>query len=306
MQQVIVSGANSFIGSAVVKALLKRNVNVIALCRLGRTSNLPTHRNLSVLSFDMTQPEQLSLPKGHYDAFYHFSWVGGTAVDHRGDYALQLKNAEWTLEMLKKAKAIGCRKFIAAGSIMEKESILASCKSGNRPGMGYIYGAGKLAAHLMAQSLAANLDIPLIWAQITNAYGVGEISTRMVNTTIRKCIRGEAPEFTSAVQNYDFIYIDDVAEAFCCLGEKGKPFTEYTIGSGRPRPLKEFLLEMKDAIAPDLPFHFGNIPYTGVSMPLELLDTETLEADTGFKAKVSFAEGTRRTRDWLEQEIRHD
>ena len=128
----------------------------------------------------------------------------------------------------------------------------------------------------------------------------------MVNTTIRKCIRGEAPEFTSAVQNYDFIYIDDVAEAFCCLGEKGKPFTEYTIGSGRPRPLKEFLLEMKDAIAPDLPFHFGNIPYTGVSMPLELLDTETLEADTGFKAKVSFAEGTRRTRDWLEQEIRHD
>ena len=43
---------------------------------------------------------------------------------------------------------------------------------------------------------------------ITNAYGVGERSPRMVNTTIQKCIRGEAPQFTAGTQNYDFVYID--------------------------------------------------------------------------------------------------
>ena len=54
-----------------------------------------------------------------------------------------------------------------------------------------------------------------------------------------------APQFTAGTQNYDFVYIDDVARAFRLIGEKGKPFHEYLIGSSTARPLKEFLLEMK-------------------------------------------------------------
>lgn len=306
MQEVIVSGANSFVGSAVVKKLLLHGIKVKALCRLGRTANLPQHENLSVVPFDMTKIDELNLSKKKYDAFYHFAWVGGTDVDNRGNYSLQLQNAQWTLELLKKAADIGCQRFIVAGSIMEKESILASLKSGNKPGMGYIYGAGKLAAHLMAQSLAVKLGIPLIWGLITNAYGKGEISTRLINTTIRKCIHGCAPQFTSATQNYDFIYIDDVAEAFYCLGEKGRPFTEYVVGSGSPRPLKEFLLELQAVISPDLPFNFGSIPYTGVNMPLKFFDTRQLCEDTGFETKVTFGEGVRKTYDWLIKEKMND
>ena len=43
------------------------------------------------------------------------------------------------------------------------------------------------------------------------------------------------------MQNYDFVYIDDVARAFRLIGEKGKPFHEYVIGSGNAKPLKNFL-----------------------------------------------------------------
>ena len=121
----------------------------------------------------------------------------------------------------------------------------------------------------------------------------------MVNTTIRKCIKGEAPQFTAGTQNYDFVYIDDVARAFYLIGKNGKPFHEYLIGSSTARPLKEFLLEMKQSIAPDLDFIFGDIPFTGTNLPLSIFDCSQTEKDTGFKAEISFAEGTKRTRDWL-------
>lgn len=174
----------------------------------------------------------------------------------------------------------------------------AAYTQGNQPGLGYIYGGGKVIAHIMCMSVAAQIGMELVWPEITNAYGVGEKSPRMVNTTIQKCMRGETPQFTTGTQNYDFVYIDDVARAFRLIGERGKPFHEYLIGSSTARPLKEFLLEMQASIAPELPFHFGDVPFTGVDLPLSKFDCTQTEQDTGFKAQVSFAEGCKRTMEW--------
>lgn len=177
----------------------------------------------------------------------------------------------------------------------------AAYTQGNRPGLGYIYGGGKLIAHVLCMSVAAEIGIELVWPEITNAYGIGERSPRMINTTIQKVIRGEAPQFTAGTQNYDFVYIDDVARAFYLIGEKGKPFHEYLIGSSTARPLKEFLLEMKQAIAPGLDFIFGDIPFTGIDLPLERFDCSATERDTGFKAEIPFGEGVRRTMEWMKE-----
>jgi len=131
--------------------------------------------------------------------------------------------------------------------------------------------------------------------------GVGELSPRFVNTTIRKIIHGEPLEFTSGTQNYDFVYIDDVARAFRLIGENGKPFRHYLIGSSNAKPLREFVLEMKAALAPHREFKFGNVPFTGVSLSLDDYDCSLTENDTGFKAEISFAEGVRRTMEWLRE-----
>lgn len=117
-----------------------------------------------------------------------------------------------------------------------------------------------MIARAICKPIANSLSIDLCWAVITNAYGVGELSPRFVNSTIRKIIANEPLQFTAATQNYDFIYIDDVARAFEAIGEHGKPNKEYTIGSGNARPLKEFILEMQQTLAPEAKPIFGDVP----------------------------------------------
>ncbi len=302
MKKVIVTGANGFVGSALVKELVKNDVEVLAMDMPGCNGNLPVCDKVKFLPLALDNISSLKdlIDDRDFDCFYHFAWAGSAGAA-RADTKLQLQNAQWTIECLRAAKEVGCKKFVAAGSIMEHETMAAAFAAGNKPGLGYIYGSGKLVAHTMAMSVAADIGIDLVWAEITNAYGVGELSPRMVNTTIRKVIKGEEPQFTAGTQNYDFVYIDDVAKAFYLIGKNGKPFNEYLIGSSNAKPLKEFLLEMKAAIAPDLNFIFGDIPFTGINLPLEKYDCSKTEKDTGFKAQISFGEGCRRTMEWLKQ-----
>lgn len=302
MKKVIVTGANGFVGSALVKELVKNDVEVLEMDMPGCNGNLSVCDKVKFLPLALDNISSLKdlIDDRDFDCFYHFAWAGSAGAA-RADTKLQLQNAQWTIDCLRTAKEVGCKKFVAAGSIMEHEIMAAAFASGNKPGLGYIYGSGKLVAHTMAMSVAADIGIDLVWAEITNAYGVGELSPRMVNTTIRKVIKGEEPQFTAGTQNYDFVYIDDVAKAFYLIGKNGKPFNEYLIGSSNAKPLKEFLLEMKAAIAPDLNFIFGDIPFTGINLPLEKYDCSKTEKDTGFKAQISFGEGCRRTMEWLKQ-----
>lgn len=300
MKKAIVTGANGFIGSAVVKYLSGQGVEVLALCHNGHSDKVEGLPLVKIGFFELENMQALreSVPKDEYDIFYHFAWKGSAGIA-RADTKLQLDNVQWTVEALEAAHALGCKRFVGAGSIMEYEAIAEHQAQGHKPGLGTIYGGGKLAAHIMSQTVAAKLGMEFLWGEITNAYGAGEVSPRLVNTALRKCIRGESPQFTAGTQNYDFVYIDDVARAFYLIGEKGKPFHEYLIGSSKARPLREFLLEMKTSVAPDLDFIFGDVPFTGVNLPLSCYDCDEIERDTGFRAEISFAEGAKQTITWL-------
>lgn len=303
MKKVIVSGSNGFIGSAVTRELINHDIEVVALHTTGRSENLPdsTMVNRIPMSLDNLAPLKDKIPFESCDTFFHFAW-SGSAGSARADTMLQLKNAQWTVDCLRLSKELGCKRFVGAGSIMENETFAAVFAAGNKPGLGYIYGSGKLVAHTMSKSVAADLGIELLWAQITNAYGPGERSPRFVNTTLRKIINGEQLQFTSGTQNYDFVYIDDLARAFRLIGEMGRPYREYIIGSSQAKQLREFILEMKEAVAADREFIFGNVPFSGINLPLSNFDCSNTENDTGFKAHISFAEGCRLTMDWLKKE----
>lgn len=300
MKKVIITGADGFIGSNTVNYFLKQGIEVLALDMKKEALNLIPQTNLLYMQCDIADTNKLlqELQGEQYDIFIHLAWAGSSG-DARMDYKLQMKNALDTVECLKVAKKLGCRRFVCAGSIMEYEVEAAVHSQGTRPSMAYIYGMGKHIAHSLCKAVAAEMDIDLVWPMITNAYGVGELSPRFVNTTLRKIIHKEPLQFTAATQNYDFVYVTDVAKALFLIAKNGKPFCEYMIGSGNARPLKEFILEMQQALAPEIELLFGDIPFSGTNIPLSVFDASRTWIDCGFRAEIGFAEGTKMTMEWL-------
>lgn len=293
MKNAIVSGANGLIGGAVTKELLNNGYHVQGLVHRDN-SRIEKHPNLEIISFSLDNILSIKDVLEPSEFFYHFAWDGITEPK-RSDTKMQLNNAQWTVDALKLAKEIGCSRFVCAGSIMERESIYSMHENGCMPGMGYIYGGGKVAAHIMSKSVAAELGIDLIWGIVTNTYGPGEISQRLICSTLIKIINGKTPKFTAGTQNYDFVYIDDVARAFRLIGERGLPFSEYLIGSSKAKALREFLTEINETVAKNMNFIYGDIPFTGTNLPISVFDCKNTERDTGFRASVPFKEGIART-----------
>lgn len=300
MKNVIITGADGFVGSYTVAYFLEQGCHVLALGRKEDPVRLHPAENLRYLPCDITDPTTMleKVPAGVYDTFLHFAWEG-SAGSKRTDCALQMGNALTAAECVRTAAKLGCSRFVGAGSIMEYETEAVIHALGAKPGMGYVYGMGKQVAHGLCKAVAAEVGIAFLWPMITNAYGPGETSPRFVNTALQKVINGQPLQFTAATQNYDFVYVTDVAKAFYLVAKEGRPFCEYMIGSGNARPLKDFIREMGETCAPEAELLFGDIPFTGVNLPLEIFDISDLMQDCGFSPEVSFGAGTKRTLEWL-------
>lgn len=308
MKKAIVTGANGFVGTALCRELCKQGIQVIAVVRnkaefIRKTKDLP---GLTVMYSDISQFRNLAetIPDRDIDILYHLAWEGSAGA-LRGNSDVQMNNVRYACDTVKACADMGVRRFVFAASIMEYE-INAVMTTDVTPEINTLYASAKTAADYMARAIAGSFGIDYIRAVISNIYGPGEMSPRLINTSLKKMILGEHCAFSAGEQIYDFIYIDDAARAFAAIGEKGKANRTYYIGSQEPQKLKYFLIEMKNQIDPEMEIGLGEIPFHGISLSYEEFDRNTVRDDTDFAPQVSFAEGIRNTVDWLREVMRNE
>lgn len=303
MRKAIVTGANGFVGTAVCKELSERGVEVIAVVRHPDevVTGIKKLSSIRIVYCDLSDFGGLAdvIPDRDIDVLYHFAWVG-SAGPLRGDSDVQIKNVQYTCDTVKACAAMGCKRFVFASSIMEYE-IEAVMASESTPGINTLYSSAKVAADYMSRTVAGALGIEYIRAVISNIYGPGELSPRLVNTSIRKLLNGEHCAFSPGEQIYDFIYITDAAKEFAEIGEKGKANKTYYIGSQEPKPLKVFLKELRDSVAPGIEIGLGELPFNGISLTYREFDINAVKEDTGFVPVVSFTEGIKNTAAWIRE-----
>lgn len=303
MKKAIVTGANGFVGSSVCKELSTQGVEVIAVIRRPDETfrKIAEIMGIRVVYSELSNYRNLAevISDRDVDTLFHFAWAG-SAGPLRGDVDAQLSNVKYTCDTVKACADLGCKRFVFASSIMEYE-IEATMATDTTPGINTLYSTAKVAADYMARTIAGSLGIDYIRAVISNIYGPGEMSPRLVNTSLRKLLNGEHCAFSAGEQMYDFIYITDAAKSFVAIGEKGKNNKTYYIGSQEPKPLKAFLLTMRDLVDPNIMIGLGEIPFNGVSLSYKEFDINAVKDDTGFIPQISFKEGIEKTIAWLKK-----
>ena len=306
MKKAIVTGATGFIGKFLVRELVKQNVEVIAVVRRG-TKNLNTINALPVKIVECNIADYHMLPDmiadRDIDVVFHIAWQGVSDLDARNE-AIQMQNLQSTLDLIDAIMRIGC--FIGCGSMHEAESLVEMNEDKVISNLGYMYKATKTAAHWIGKAKCGTYGIRFFWPLI-NTYGEEERSARLVNTIIRKVLHGESPDLSAGNQYYDFVHVSDVARALILIAEKGVDGTNYTIGSGDAKPLKEFL-KIVGQVANDLhdgepvELGFGKITSNVISLPITTFDVTKLYKDTGFKPLIPFRKGIERTARWIKED----
>ncbi len=301
MKRIVVTGATSMIGVALIEECLRHDIEIYAVVRSssGKAGRLPLSDKIHLT--DCSLEDLSDLPgriPGGCDTFYHIAW-GNTGEARNKSTELQSRNIFYTLQAVRAAAELGCRRFIGAGSQAEYGPMDVEKISPDSPvNPSTPYGASKLAAGHLAGMLCRELGMECIWPRIFSVYGKYEKETTMVASGLRKMLAGEPTEFTPAMQRWDYLYSRDAGRAFYLIGEKGKGGSVYCVGSGQARPLKEYIEEMAALTGAGKP-GIGAKPYPPGAVMNLCADIGTLTGDTGFIPEYTFEQGIRETIEWI-------
>lgn len=301
MERVVVSGATSMLGSAVIRNCIEHGVEVLAICREGsyRRDRIPQSSLVTIMECNLPGYCNLDVEgRKSYDTFFHFAWMSTT---DRNNMDAQVSNIRYTLDAVALAHRLGCRTFVGAGSQAEYgrcEEIIDE-NTPTRPENGY--GMAKLCAGQMAILECEKHGITCIWPRIFSVYGPGDFHTTMVSSLIEQLLDGKRPQTTLGEQLWEFLYCDDAAEALIRLSRQGKHGNIYCVGSGRARPLKEYIEELRMAVNSESEIGVGEVPYGEKQIMHLQADITKLQRLTGFEPQITFEKGIRRTVAWARE-----
>lgn len=302
-KSVAVTGASGFLGKSFCRKLAFSGAEVYAIVRNSNSdiSELQGIENIHIIVCDLDEIQRLcDLILEKVDYFYHFGWEG-TSGEKRTNERIQLKNVERTCDAVRVASQLGCEKFIFASSIMEFETE-KRITGNNKLALSDIYSLCKRNAEQLGRVVAENAEIGYVCALISNIYGPGEKSERLINSSIRKILKNEETAFSSGKQLYDFIYIDDAIEFLKAIGIQGKPGKTYYVGNETPKKLQEFLQILGEEACPGRDIGIGRLQESVDGLTYREFDTKLARKELGVSCKVSFREGIRRTIDYIQKE----
>lgn len=306
MQRVMITGATGTIGVALIKELIKYNIEVLVLTRASshRNSNIPIHPLVTCKNCALEELDTLENETGkEYDVIFHLAWAGASGSG-RNDMYMQCSNIKYALDALAVGKRFGCKRYIGVGSQAEygRSNVKLNADTPTFPENGY--GYAKLCAGQMTRDYANQLGMEHIWVRVLSIYGPCDGENSMIMSTINQLQNGISPRLTKGEQEWDYLYSEDAARALRMLAERGKNTKTYVLGSGTTRRLSEYAEEIRKIVNPDIEILFGAVAYGAKQVMYLCADIDDLKKDVGFQPEITYEEGIRQTIQWCREHPR--
>lgn len=303
-KNAILTGVTGFIGSWLALELLNAGWNVIAVARdLSKVlPDIINNPNCIIVKGDMCEITAERFPKKKYDVFYNLGWAG-VSPEKKDDVQMQLSNITMTLNALEICHDLQCGLFVSTGTVAEyaMTTDVMDLKAKQQPND--MYGAAKVSTHYFLEVRARKLKQPFIWCVIPSTFGERRTDNNIITYTIKSLLNDEVPQYGKLEQLWDFLYVSDVVRALRLVGEKGTPGKVYGIGSGQYKPLKDYIVAIRDVINPKLKLGIGMRQSESEKAFSSCVNIYDLVRDTGFTPSVSFEEGIKRTIDYWKNNV---
>lgn len=308
---VIVTGATSFIGAVTVGQLLQQGCRVCAVVRPG-SGNIghlwecvpeEGKNRLRVLSLHLGQIDEIGIELGRpragiclaadsvgtWDAWIQIGW-DGAGSDNRIKRDVQQANVRHSLEAVRAASELGCRRFLFTGSQAEygiHRSLITEetpCDPVSE------YGKAKADFANLAKELCKSRKIEYIHTRIFSVYGPGDHPWSLVNTCLNTWQQGGHMELGECTQQWNFLYIRDTAAAIVRLLTEGREGI-YNIAGEDTRVLRAFIEEMYRLCGGSGSYSYGKRKPNAEGPASLIPDITKLKAETGWRPSTSFTEG---------------
>lgn len=321
---LVVTGATSFLGAALIKELLKEGHQVYAVVRPGSLNRKALDSVMSdglrIVELELGQldriEEYIPVP---CQVFFHFGW-DGSGSENRKKVEVQQKNVCDGVKALEGARHLGCRRFLFSGSQAEYgicQTVMAEdrecCPVSE-------YGKAKTAFYQKAVELVnlwkkdakAGKDVlgaytapEYIHARIFSVYGLGDHPWSLVNTCLNTFSAGGTMKLGACTQQWNFLYIDDLVKGLTALA-----FSEGTVGyrgdisengiynvagdKSATMPLRNYVEQMYRICGNKGRCLYGEVPPNAEGQANLIPDIEKIKRKTGWEPKIGFEEGIKR------------
>ncbi|HEX8862678.1 MAG TPA: NAD-dependent epimerase/dehydratase family protein [Actinomycetes bacterium] len=314
--RTLVTGGAGFIGSALVDRLVHEGHDVVVVDDLstGRLENLADAFNsgrVQLVQADLAGDELPAAMAGARPEVVHHL---GAQIDVRRSVAEPALDATvnvvGTIRVARAALEAGCRRlvFASSGGTVYGEPDPADLPIDERypPRVTNPYGVSKRAAEDYLASLAALDGLEPVSLRLGNVYGPRQDPHGEAGVVAIFCSRLLSDEpvtvFGDGLQTRDYVFVDDVVEAFVAAGSRpGLGGERLNIGTGVASSVLDLYAALRAVTG------FGPEPSFAPPRPGELqaiaLDCGEAERKLGWRPRFDLAAGLERTWAWAFQEV---
>ena len=295
MKRVMVTGSTGFIGRHSLAGLMAAGYEVHASTIEGPAPGLEgvNWHMIDLLALDQVEDLLASLCPSH---LLHFAWYAAP-----GKYWSAPENVLWeqaSLALLRAFTRHGGHRAVMAGTCAEYDWNYGFCSEQYTPlAPRTLYGTCKRALQMTLQAYAAQAQLSAAWGRIFFLYGPHEHPSRLVASVIQALLNNEPALCSHGNQVRDFLYVQDVADAFVALLESSV-VGPVNIASGQPVQLKAIISAIAEQLERTELVHLGALSVAGDEPPFIVADIRRLQTEVGWQPKYDITTGLAQTITW--------